>query len=294
MARPGLDKHVKFRRLVRMLGEPRPHVRGYLELLWEVGYENGDPVLGDQEAVEAAAEYPGEPGKLFQALLECGGKDRVGFVEEVSDEPGQFQIHDLFDHAPEYVKKRWGRELARQQRGQSLSEIRSQAGRKGAEATNSKKQASGKCPANGRHLPQNSGKRSANGHTPAPAPAPAPNEERESASADAPLDLSELIQAWNRIDGVQHCRSATKSRKTAFRERSKDPGWVSDLPAALERVAASSFCHGRNDRGWLADLDFFLRPDSVTKLLEGKYDDRNGNGQSITTGPAEATDEYAN
>lgn len=113
MARPGLDRHVKFRRLVRMLEEPRPHVRGYLELLWEVAYENGDPVIGDAEAVEAAAEYPGEPGKLFRALLACGGDGRVGFIEEADDEPGQFQVHDLHDHAPGYVANRAARETER-------------------------------------------------------------------------------------------------------------------------------------------------------------------------------------
>src|SRR5689334_18031659 len=104
MARPGLEKHVKFKKLCRMLGEPKPHVRGYLETLWEVAYECGDAVIGDAEAVEAAAEYPGEPGKLFKALLSCGGQRRTtadngsqcptGFIEEVENTPGIYQIHD--------------------------------------------------------------------------------------------------------------------------------------------------------------------------------------------------------
>lgn len=113
MGRPGLDKNVKFRRLVRMLDEPRPHIRGYLELLWEVAYECGDPVIGDPEAVEAAAEYPGEAGKLFAALRDCGGEGRAGFVEAVPGESGIYQVHDLIDHAPEYVKKRRAREEER-------------------------------------------------------------------------------------------------------------------------------------------------------------------------------------
>ena len=28
---------------------------------------------------------------------------------------------------------------------------------------------------------------------------------------------------------------------------------------------------GKNDRGWKADIEFFLRPDSIAKILEGKY-----------------------
>lgn len=137
MARPGLDRHVKFRRLVRLLGEPEPHVRGYLELMWETAYENGDAVLGDAESVEAAAKYPGEPGKLCAALLACGGAGRAGFIELAAtaatdcdgrsvappDDPSQmaqhdayepqYQVHDLFDHAPEYVAARANREAER-------------------------------------------------------------------------------------------------------------------------------------------------------------------------------------
>ena len=56
------------------------------------------------------------------------------------------------------------------------------------------------------------------------------------------------------------------------------------MPAALDRVRSSSFCRGQNDRGWRADLDWFLRPDTVTKLLEGKYEDRNGNGKPSSNG----------
>lgn len=112
MARPGLDRHPKYRTLCRLLGEPRPHVRGYLEMLWEVAYECGDPVIGSAEAIEAAAEYPGPPGKLFAALLGCGGK-RAGFIEKVDGAEDCYQVHDLYDHCPEYVQSRAAREAER-------------------------------------------------------------------------------------------------------------------------------------------------------------------------------------
>lgn len=105
MARPGLRKHRKFCRLQYSLGAPAPHVIGYLECMWAVGYECGDDLLGDCTAVEAVCEWPGEKGKLCAALLECG------FIDQ--DEAGQFHIHDLLDHAPDYVKKRSQRESER-------------------------------------------------------------------------------------------------------------------------------------------------------------------------------------
>jgi hypothetical protein len=44
----------------------------------------------------------------------------------------------------------------------------------------------------------------------------------------------------------------------------------------LGRINASPFCLGQNDRGWKADVEFFLRPDTATKVLEGKYDAKAG------------------
>jgi hypothetical protein len=109
MARPCLKQNPKFRRLRHCLEEPVPHVIGYLECMWMVGYESGDPVLGDHLDVELAAEYPGERGKLFRALLECR------LIDDLGD--GRYAIHDLFDHAPEYVLKRAKREAERQAKG---------------------------------------------------------------------------------------------------------------------------------------------------------------------------------
>jgi hypothetical protein len=195
MGRPGLDKHPKFRLLVRLLGEPRPHVRGYLEFLWEASYECGNPIIGDEATVEAVAEYPGDSGKLCKALLGCGGPGRAGFIEEVPGEPGRYQIHDLFDHSPDYVKKRMARESQRQAKGQSLSEARAAAGRKGARSRwgdDAMPMANGTAchpmdrepMANDAACHAADSKPMADGYTPAPAPAPAPALEDETRRDD--------------------------------------------------------------------------------------------------------------
>jgi len=105
MARPGFKDHRKFKRLVHLLQEPVPHVLGYMECLWDVAYQNGDPFIGDAIDVELAAQYPGEPGKLCKALLSCG------LIDEVDG--GKYQIHDLHENAPDYVKKRFMRDQTR-------------------------------------------------------------------------------------------------------------------------------------------------------------------------------------
>lgn len=40
----------------------------------------------------------------------------------------------------------------------------------------------------------------------------------------------------------------------------------------MDRVRASPFLRGDNDRGWRASLDFLLKPESFAKLMEGAYD----------------------
>ena len=41
----------------------------------------------------------------------------------------------------------------------------------------------------------------------------------------------------------------------------------------LPKIAKSSFCLGENNRNWRANLDWFLNPDTVTRIIEGQYDD---------------------
>ena len=184
MARPGLVRHRKFLALCRLLKIRKPQAIGHLELMWMGAYESGDPCLGTPEDVEAAAEWlfddgdhRSEPGAFFDAVMNCGGPGKAGFIEEDPESPGLYIVHDLFDHAPDYVAKRAEREADRKAKGKTLSQIRSEAGKRGAEArwhdsqTVSDQQVNGKRIANGNschNLPM------ANDGTPAPAPAPAP------------------------------------------------------------------------------------------------------------------------
>ena len=105
MARPGLCDHRKFRRFVHMLNCPVPHARGYLECLWEVGYKDGEALLGDDHDVALAAQYPNQDVPAFvSALADCGGPGCAGFIEKNAD--GRWMIHDLLENAPSYVQAR--------------------------------------------------------------------------------------------------------------------------------------------------------------------------------------------
>lgn len=184
MARPGLIKHRKFKRLVQMLQEPAPHVLGYLEMMWGSCYETGNPYLGDETDVELTAEYPGDPGKLFRALLGCGGENSAGFIEPVAERPGTYQVHDLFENAPDYVRKRQKRESERKNK-----DLRSF------------------CPPNGSQRPPN-------GSTPAPTPAPTPKDIPPSEVCSEPpqaaaSELAAKIDAAARADECEGTADAT-------------------------------------------------------------------------------------
>jgi hypothetical protein len=114
MARPTLMTHRKFSRLSRTLGD-RVLARGVLEILWDGCYESGDDYLGTAVDIEQRCSWRGEPGSLVQALTACGQPEGQGFIEQVAEagpEP-TYRVHDLFQHAPDYVANRSSREHER-------------------------------------------------------------------------------------------------------------------------------------------------------------------------------------
>jgi hypothetical protein len=182
MPRPTLFAHRKLLRLARAVGG-KPAAIGHLELLWNASYGSGTPVIGDADDVEAVAEWVGEPGFLVTALLTAGGtgEDDHGFVDRV-DGNGKFEIHDFWDHAPDYVAKRRDRELARCQAGKTLSDVRREAA--GTRWDGSKPGAKvGKADANDNSVAavcmQPESKRGASGGSPSPSPSPSPSQEKK-------------------------------------------------------------------------------------------------------------------
>lgn len=157
MARQTLFTHRKFLRLALAL-KSRALACGSLELLWNVAYQSGDPVIGAVAEVEFAADWKGKPGVLASALVESGFLDR--------SETGELSVHHLYDHAPEYVKKRMDREDVRSQSGKSIRDVRSEAAKK-------------RWHANGNHLDTNGMQTgittTANGTPPSPTPTPSPS-----------------------------------------------------------------------------------------------------------------------
>jgi hypothetical protein len=101
-------------------------------------------------------------------------------------------------------------------------------------------------------------------------------EERTSNSADAEA----LVSEWNAMAercGLPKVRDVTDKRKRAIAARLRDRRWRLEYPDGLRKIGESDFLRGRvRGKPWKADLDWFLKPDSLTKILEGVYDGGNG------------------
>lgn len=106
-----------------------------------------------------------------------------------------------------------------------------------------------------------------------PLPEPESKSEPESVPESEPIPLppdgvAEFVEAWNNTPGVVRISRMTGPRKNRLRTRLSEDGW--EWQQALAKFPLR--CFEDNERGWKPDFDWFVRPDTVVKILEGKYD----------------------
>lgn len=95
-------------------------------------------------------------------------------------------------------------------------------------------------------------------------------EEIQGESAADPVQ--EAFDAWNATDGTVKARILGETRRNHLRVRLADPDWrwreaLAKFPLPL---CAS------DPKGWQPDFDWFVKPDSVNRILEGRYDWKKG------------------
>ena len=97
-------------------------------------------------------------------------------------------------------------------------------------------------------------------------------EERVENSAKADPAFSEVVNFWNSKENL-HQAKLTNSRRAKLKARLADKDFSEGYKTAIEKISASKFCTGENDRGWKATFDWLLANDTnYVKVLEGKYD----------------------
>lgn len=86
----------------------------------------------------------------------------------------------------------------------------------------------------------------------------------------------EFAALWNAHthSPIARCLKVTDQRRRHIAARWRERPLVEWI-AVFDRIQASEFCRGVNDRRWLATFDWLIeKADSAVKVLEGKYDNR--------------------
>lgn len=81
-----------------------------------------------------------------------------------------------------------------------------------------------------------------------------------------------LVEIYNRYcTNLSQCQKVTDKRKIAIDNFLKTYS-LEQFEEICKKANITSFLIGKNDRKWKADIDFLLRIDKATSILEGKYD----------------------
>ena len=134
---------------------------------------------------------------------------------------------------------------------------------------------------------------------PADAPTDDPTDDPTTAPADAPqrkkgkevLEKGKeekhegappaLSDTWNEMAAFPQLPKVTvmtAKRKATLRVRWAEAFFRENWAEAMAKIPGCPFLIGQSERGWRADFDWFLKPDTVAKILEGKYDAGAGAG----------------
>ena len=97
----------------------------------------------------------------------------------------------------------------------------------------------------------------------------------------SPSLMSEILDEWNQTAGLKKCLLLSDKRRRSLESRLRNSFFISNWKNAISRTSTSLFCRGENDRGWAASFDWFIQPDTVIKIMEGKYDNST-NGKDPT------------
>lgn len=101
--------------------------------------------------------------------------------------------------------------------------------------------------------------------------------EPKGSERDARDPFDAVFDHWNAVAATYRLRKAEKKstkRRAGLRARLKEHS-VQDVLAAIDHIPRSRFLRGLAGNWAGADLDFFLtRQDTITRTLEGAYDDR--------------------
>lgn len=108
---------------------------------------------------------------------------------------------------------------------------------------------------------------------------------------DIPNNVQDVVDLYHTLcPSLPKVRVVTNKRIKAIKSFLKQYD-IETIKEAFEKAEASDFMKGKNNRGWKADIDFLTNANSVAKVLEDKYKNKQ---TDTTTGTNNFFDEWAN
>jgi hypothetical protein len=212
------------------------------------------------------------PLEQIARMAGCSTDEASRLLRELTDSG----VCDCNEHGAVYSR--------RMVREAGISLVRSELGRKGADATNGGRvgkpagKGVGKPPANG----------PANGrpsevqklrdseaqirHPPNPPRGPGGESPEPGVSEIvAPPRMEEVQAAWNAVEGVTHSEHVAPVHRSMLAARGHSRLFCDRWRDGIEAVRRSARCKGAS--GWRADLKWFLKDGSLEELLNGSFED---------------------
>jgi hypothetical protein len=121
------------------------------------------------------------------------------------------------------------------------------------------------------------------------------NQDKDQDKASSPLegkiaretlgeDCQRVVDWWNVLAmdlRLKRISRMTDLRRVHIRQRLREPDF--ELDVLSTSIRGSPFLQGKNPRGWKVDFDWLIESTTnYVKVLEGKYENGNGNGHSAT------------
>jgi hypothetical protein len=217
--------------------------------------------------IASAMGYRGDPQRLVEACAEVSHP----ILEAV---PGGFRIRGLgrYDALVEAAK-------ARTERAKQAAEARWSKSRESTSAFSPSSDAHGSADAMLEHRPSIAQPVLGDAEKQIKNQKQIQIQKQQHAAAPHSLPLDDetvpeaLQQLWNGYPTLPRWRDLTKNRRRQATARIRERPSLREWRLIIARIAASSFCTGASRTGWRADPDWLLKPDTATKVLEGKYDD---------------------
>lgn len=266
--------HPKLLDLAARLGCSRPEAIGFLSLLWNWTADYaiaGDVGRWPNGTIARACDYTGDPEAFVNALVEAGWLDQ--------DDQHRLVIHDWSQHCENWIRAK-AQKAGIRLLGEKSDQLKSGTYERDlSPVLKSRSEPGGQ---SGTEVDLSPALKSGTSRAPVAQPSqaqPMPSPDQSAACAakrgGTADQIAEVVDAWNAIEGVRRCMKVEGPRLKAIKARLAKPWWRDNWRDGIDRVARSLCCRGQK---WKADFDWFVREQTLVKILEGSFDEVWQNG----------------